>query len=112
MPISALQNPDLHYVDLILENPKDTPIRTHPTPLSQLEHISTGTALPPVPTFLVKKIESGAFVEMGDLIPTCLGLDDTARLKLKRSVTNISELASGICSLHVSNCQKATSPCS
>ena len=64
---------------------------SHPIPLSQLEHISTGTTLPPVPTFLVEKLESGAFIEMGDLIPTHLGLDDTARSKLRRSVTNISE---------------------
>ena len=47
VPISALL-PDLHYVDLIPENPEDTSICTHPTPPSQLEHISTGTALPPV----------------------------------------------------------------
>ena len=90
MPISALL-PDLHYIDLILENPEDTPIRTHPTPPSQLEHISTGTAFPPVPSFLVEKIELSAFIEMADLIPTRLGLDDTARSKLRRSVTNISE---------------------
>ena len=28
---------------------------------------------------------------MGDLIPTCLGLDDTAHSKLRHSVTIISE---------------------
>ena len=50
-----------------------------------------GTALPPVPTHLIEKIESGAFIEMGDLIPSRLGLDDAARSKLRRSVTNISE---------------------
>ena len=106
VPISALL-PGLHYVNLIPENPEDTPVHTHPTPPSQLEHISTGTALPPVPTFLVKKIKSGTFVEMGDLIPTHLGLDDTACLKLRSSVSNISKLVSGIRSLHVSNCQKS-----
>ena len=84
-PISA----DLRYVDLILENIEDT--RTHPTLPSQLKNISTGTALLPVPTFFVEKIESGAFIEMGDLIPTRLGLYDMARLKLRCSVTNISE---------------------
>ena len=85
MPISA----DLHYVDLVLENIEDT--RTRPTPLSQLENISTGTMLPPVLTFLVTKIESGAFIEMGDLIPTRLRLDDTVRSKLRCFVTNISK---------------------
>ena len=85
--------PDLRYVDLILENSENTStsIRTHPTPPSQLEHISTGTALPPVPTFLVEKIESDAFIEVGGLIPIRLGLDDTARLKLRHSVINISK---------------------
>ena len=37
------------------------------------------------------KIESGAFIEMEDLIPTRLGLDDTARSKLRCFITNISE---------------------
>ena len=83
--------PDLHYVDLMPENPEDIPIHTHPTPPSQPERISTSTAFPPVPNFLVEKIESGAFIEMGDLISTRLGLDDTACSKLRRSVTNISE---------------------
>ena len=77
-------------MDLIPKNIEDT--RTCPTLPSQVENISTGTAFPPLPTFLVKKkIESGAFIEMGDLIPTCLGLDDTAHSKLRYSVTNISE---------------------
>ena len=71
------------------ENIEDT--TTCPMPPSQLENISTGTAFPLVTTFLVKKIESGAFIEMGDLIPIHLGLDDTACSKLRHSVTNISE---------------------
>ena len=79
----------LRYVDLILENIEDT--CTCPTLPSQLENISTGTAFPPVPTFPCEKNESGAFIEMGDLIPTHLGLDNTARSKLRHSVTNISK---------------------
>ena len=55
---------------------------------------------------LRKKIEPGAFIEMGDLIPTRL---DTARLKLRRSVTDISSV---IRSSNLSNCQKTTSLCS
>ena len=69
----------------------DATIRTHPTPPNQIENIPTGTVLPPVPTSLVEINESGAFIEMGDLIPTHLGLDDTACSKLRCFVTNISE---------------------
>ena len=90
VPISALL-PDLHHVDLIPGNFVDATIRTHPTPPNQIENIPTGMVLPPVPTSLVEKSESGAFIEIGDLIPTHLGLDDTARSKLRHSVTNISE---------------------
>ena len=75
--------PDLHYVDLIPGNLKDTPTHTPPTPPHQLENIQTGTVLPPVPTSLVEKIESGAIIKMADPNPTCLGLDDTACSKLR-----------------------------
>ena len=77
-------------MDLILGNFRDTNTCTRSTPPRQLESIPTGTALPPVPTSLVEKVEPGA-IKMGDLIPTRLGLDDTARSKLRCSVTNISE---------------------
>ena len=40
---------------------------------------------------LWKKIESSAFIKMGDLIPTRLGLDDTLRSKLRCFITNITE---------------------
>ena len=50
-----------------------------------------GIVLPPVPTFFVEKTEPGTFIEMGDLILTCLGLDDTAYPKLRHSITNISK---------------------
>ena len=83
--------PDLRHVNLIPGNLEDTPTRISPTPAHQLESSQTGTILPPVPTSLVEKIKSGAFIEMGDLIPTRLGLDDTARSKLRRTITNISE---------------------
>ena len=82
---------DLHHVDLIQGNFVDTTTHTHPTTLNQIENIPTGTVLPPIPTSLVEKIESGAFIVMGDLILTCVGLDDTACLKVRYSVTNISE---------------------
>ena len=45
-----------------------------------------------MPPSLVAKIESGQFVEMGDLVPSHLGFGDTASNKSKqRSVANISE---------------------
>ena len=63
---------------------------THTLP-HQLESIQTGTVLSPVPTSLVEKIESSAFIKTGDLIPTRLGLYDTVRSKLRCSITNITE---------------------
>ena len=119
MPISA----DLRYVDLISEDTEDTHTHptlpsqledtgTRPTLPSQLENISTGTALPPVPTSLVEKVKPGAFIEMGDLLPTHLGLDDTARSKLRRSVTNISEWLQAFAVYVSVISKKITSPCS
>jgi len=35
----------------------------------------------PVPPSLVEKIESGQFVEMGDLVPSHLGFEETAGFK-------------------------------
>ena len=71
--------PDLRHLDLLPPNPERTAI-------------SLGTVIPPVPPGFVDKIESGAFIEMGDLIPNCPGLEDTARSKLKcRSITNVCE---------------------
>ena len=46
-------------------------------PVNQLSTTSfLGAALPPVPHKLVEKIESGAFVEMGELLPSHLILTD------------------------------------
>ena len=40
----------------------------------------------------MEKIESGAFVEMGDLLPSRLGLDDAAKSTQKHGrITNIME---------------------
>ena len=54
-----------------------------------------GAGLPPVPAKLVSKVESGAFIEMADLLPEQLGTyysdkEPKARAK-KPSVTNIME---------------------
>ena len=72
VPISALL-PDLHHVDLKSGNFMDATTRTRATSMNQIENIPTDTVFPLVPTFLVEKIESGAFIEMGDFIPTYLG---------------------------------------
>ena len=64
---------------------------------SELEGTSSqlvpiGAAIPPVPPGLVDKIESGVFVDMGDLVPQRLGLEETARSKQKRhTITSINE---------------------
>ena len=48
--------------------------------------------MPPVPSILVAKIESGKFVEMGDLVPSHLSFEETAGAKSKqRCIANISE---------------------
>ena len=51
-----------------------------------------GSSIPPVPPNLVQKIESGVFIELGDLVPNHLGFQETVRSKSKQHpVTNISE---------------------
>ena len=89
VPISALL-PDFHHVDLIPENFIDATTHTpphHQTKLRifQVVQCSHQFQLP------CGKIELGAFIEMGDLIPNCLRLDDNAHSKLRCPVTNISE---------------------
>ena len=87
--------PDLSHVDLPPRNldgvlsPTNHPMNWPP---HQSQSISAGAAIPPIPPGLVEKIESGAYVEMGDLIPSRLGLEETAKSKLKHPVaTNINE---------------------
>ena len=54
--------------------------------------LTTGSSIPPVPPNLIAKIESGKFVEMGDLIPSHLGFEEIVGAKSKqRSVTNNSK---------------------
>ena len=58
----------------------------------QTQSIPTGAAIPPVPPGLVEKIESGVFVDMGDLVPHRLGLEEITRSKQKRqAISSISE---------------------
>ena len=68
--------------------------RQTPRPTSDLATSSQtpDSFIPLVPPRLVSKIQSGAFEEMGDLVPTHLSFEDTAETKLKHwPVTNISE---------------------
>jgi len=62
------------------------------TSSSQNPKVSVGATIPPVPPLLVEWIESGAFVDLADLIPTHLSFEDTTRVKSKHcAVANISE---------------------
>ena len=112
VPLSApFSRSPLHgpYTGEIWGHTHSYPPHTH-TLLHQLESIQTGTVLSPVPTSLVEKIESSAFIKMGDLIPTHLGLDDTVRSKLRCSITNITEwLQAFTVYVYLSNCQDTTS---
>ena len=53
--------------------------------------VSIGAGRPPVPMQLAKKIESGAFIEMSDLLPERMGIhrrrDDHGSKHSKRSLT-------------------------
>ena len=56
------------------------PLATHGKPQS----FSIGAGRPPVPTKLVQKIESGAFVDMVELLPERLDTADSEDTRLKR----------------------------
>ena len=38
------------------------------------QHCSFGAGLPPVPSKLVTRIEAGEFIDMGELLPDCVGI--------------------------------------
>ena len=71
---------------LIQENPEHTPNAPSTNPINPLYNKPAGVAIPSVPPTLVKQILSGAFVEMGGLLPSHLGLDDVAKSKQKASL--------------------------
>ena len=64
-----------------------------PRPTNQLSApLIASSTIPPVPSNLVEKIEAGKFIEIGDLVPSHLGFEETAGSKPKqRSITNISK---------------------
>ena len=79
---------DLEHVRVLSSRRKKAPPPTtqSPTPLT------VGSAIPPVPPELIKKIEDGKFIEMADLVPSHLGFEEITRSKPRQqSVTNISE---------------------
>jgi len=65
--------------------------RMSPLPTNQ-PPVILGSAIPPVSPSLVEKIETGKFIEMGDLVPSHLGLEETLRSKSKQqTITCVSE---------------------
>ena len=77
-----------------LANTGQSAIENVNTPITTCIRI-LGAGLPPVPAKLVSKIESGAFIEMADLLPEQLGtyyFDEGPKARTKKSsVTNIIE---------------------
>ena len=78
---------------LVPENNLVVPANNSVAPLpGESRGMLPGAAIPPVPSKVVERIESGLFIEMGDLVPTRLGLEESARSKLKQhTCTNICE---------------------
>ena len=99
---------DLDHVNILPQNRRRAPC---PTTRSVTSILTPGSSIPPVPPSLVQKIESGAFIELADLVPNHLGFKETVGSKSKqRPVTNISEWlqAFAVCVHHQ---QKATPTC-
>ena len=78
-----------------MNKPNDTSAAEKTNPISPAQHSSLGTGLPLVPANLVSKIESGAVIDMADLLPVWLSTyynDEEAKGKTKKpAVTNILE---------------------
>ena len=87
----------LSHIGLIGEHslPADHSATSYTTPTTSSHSKVLGAGLPPVPAKLVSKIESGAFIEMADLLPEQLGTygyDEESKTRTKKpSVTNILE---------------------
>ena len=82
------------------------PLATHGKPQS----FSIGAGRPPVPTKLIQKIESGAFVDMVELLPERLDTADSedTRLKRKKKVALHIGMASVLRCLRCCGGQKTT----
>ena len=86
----------LDHIGIMGEQPpSNTSVTEKTNPMVPAPHSSLGAGLPPVPAKLVSKIESGAFIDMADLLPERLGTycnDEEAKGKTKKPVvTNILE---------------------
>ena len=67
------------------------PLATH-SRSTEVQSISNGAGRPPVPAKLVNKIESGAYVDMVELLPERLDTTDSEDVKLKRKKRSLSIL--------------------
>ena len=77
---------DLDHVNVLPQNQRRA---RRPTICVMTLPLTTGSSIPPVPPSLVQKIESGAFIELGDLD---LGFEETVGSKCElHPITNISE---------------------
>ena len=86
----------LHLLDLQLDYvnilPPNQRRAQQPTTCLVISTLTPGSSIPPVPPSLVQKIESSAFIELGDLVPNHLGFKETVGSKPKQHhITNISE---------------------
>jgi len=75
-PLPPFPNLDLNHVELIQEDRDGTAVHCS-------QNAPAGAAIPPIPPTLAEKIESSAFVEMGDLLPNHIGLDEATKAKQK-----------------------------
>ena len=81
---------DLDHVSVLAPNQRRP--QQQPTSCLVTSTLTPGSSIPPVPPSLVQKIESGAFIELGDLVPNHLGFEETVGSKSKQQpITNISE---------------------
>ena len=80
---------DLNDVTVLPPNQYRT---QQPTACLVTSTLIPGSSIPQVPPNLVQKIESGVFIELGDLVPNHLHFEETVGSKSKQHpVTNISE---------------------
>ena len=94
---------DYHNTSKVLCNPLPPPLTSAGLDFNHVSVLATthgrattppppGSTIPPVPSSLVQKIEAGALIEFGDLVPSNLGFEETAGSKSKQHpVTSIAE---------------------
>ena len=101
----TLLGQELSHIGLIKAS---NPLASHSTP-TEVQSFSIGAGHPPVPGKLVKKIESGAFVDMVELLPERLDTADSEDAKLKKKkVAFHTGMTSVLCCLRCRGGQKTT----